>query len=224
MKSNNYIHIELLRITFLSALFFSSFIFSCAANPLPIELLNFNAVFNGTSTDINWQTTSENNNNYFTVERSTDGINFMVLDTITSKVVNGNNTKSFLYSVNDSNRVPGVYYYRLKQTDFDLKHTYSNAVVVNIAKSVDFSFDLASNPDNRTLIDLLVTSPLSGMMTFKIYDAAGARLHIEDIQINEGEKKQFEIHLKNPLESGTYVVIGILNEDQTKKKLMTVSR
>jgi len=220
MKSNSYISVKLFGITFL----FLSVLFTRSFAALPIELLHFNAVFNGTATDINWQTTLENKNHYFTVERSTDGVNFMALDTVTSKVVNGDTTKSVLYTLKDSNRVAGVYYYRLKQTDFDRKYTYSNIVVVNITKGADLSFDLVSHSDNRSLIDVFVISPLSGMMTFKIYDAAGARLHMEDIQVNEGDKNQFEIKLKDPLESGTYIVIGILNEDLTKKKVMTVGR
>jgi len=226
MKSNPYISVKLLgaAFLFLTVLFTNTFAATITAIPSPIELYGFNAVFNGTRTDINWQTTSETNNNYFTIERSTDGINFMVLDTVTSKVVNGNNAKSMLYTWIDSNRVAGVYYYRLKQTDFDFKYTYSNVVVVNITKGADLSFDLTFSPDNKNLIDVFVIAPLSGMMTFKIYDAAGARLHMEDIQVNEGEKNQFELRLKDPLESGTYIVIGILNEDLTTKKLMTVSR
>jgi hypothetical protein len=54
-------------------------------NPLPIELLNFNAVPDGENVDITWETKTEVNNNYFTVERSQDGHNFTELTKVNSK-------------------------------------------------------------------------------------------------------------------------------------------
>jgi len=220
MKSNSYISVKLFGITFL----FLSVLFTRSFAALPIELLHFNAVFNGTATDINWQTTLENKNHYFTVERSTDGVNFMALDTVTSKVVNGDTTKSVLYTLKDSNRVAGVYYYRLKQTDFDFKYTYSNVVAVTITNNVEFSFDLAPNPNDGNSMAGFITTPTSGMVTLKIYSMADSRLYMEDIQVKEGENNPFKIQFKDRLESGTYIVIAILNGDLTKKKLMIVSK
>ena len=46
------------------------------ANPLPVELLNFNAEKNNRAVDLSWQTASEHNNDFFTVERSADGYIF----------------------------------------------------------------------------------------------------------------------------------------------------
>ena len=43
-------------------------------NPLPIELVSFNAVANGDVVDLSWQTATEINNAYFTIERSIDGV------------------------------------------------------------------------------------------------------------------------------------------------------
>jgi hypothetical protein len=206
---------------------FSPFTFgsgSSGVNPLPIELLSFNAVFNGTTTDISWQTASEINNNYFTVERSIDGINFTTLSTIPSKALNGNSTSTLSYALNDPNTVSGVYYYRLKQTDFDFKYSYSNVVAVTITNNVEFSFDLAPNPNDGVAMEGFITTPYDGMVTFKIYNIAGNRLVMQDIQVKTEEKNPFKIQFKDRLESGTYIVITILNGDLTTKKLMTVVR
>jgi len=191
---------------------------------LPIELLSFNAIFNGKTTDISWQTEVETNNNYFTIERSNDGVNFNMLGIVASKALNGNSTGALSYTLSDSNKVPGIYYYRLKQTNFDFKYTYLKVVSVTVTKGADFSFDPALNPNDRSLVDILITAPNEGMATLKIYDMAGNRLHIEDVQVREGEENQFEMHLKDRLENGTYIVICVLNEDLTKKKVMTVNR
>lgn len=83
---------------------------------LPIELMEFNVSFSEDGNKIIWITASEINNDYFTLERSTDGINFY---TITQVKGAGNSTTTIEYSYIDRNPENGVNYYRLSQTDFD---------------------------------------------------------------------------------------------------------
>ena len=195
------------------------------SGPLPIELIYFKASLNsGNTVQIDWRTASEINNNYFTIERSTDGINFIPINTVTSKGVNGNSTSMLSYTLTDSNVVAGIYYYRLKQTDFDFKYTYSNVEVVTVTQNIDFTFDLAPNPNDGTCMQGFIASPHNGMVTFKIYDIAGNRLYLENIAVAEGRKHPFKIQFKDRLSVGTYIVICILNEDQTRKKIMIVSK
>jgi len=47
---------------------------------------------------------------------------------------------------------------------------------------------------------------------------------MEDIQVKEGENNPFKLQFKDRLESGTYIVIAMLNGDLTQKKLMMVVR
>jgi len=62
------------------------------------------------------------------------------------------------------------------------------------------------------------------MVTLKVYTIAGNRLYVENIPVTVGEKNPFKVQFKDHLEPGTYIVMCILNEDQTTKKLMIVSR
>lgn len=102
-------------------------------NPLPVELINFNAQLNKNQVDLNWTTETEINNDYFTVERSADNINFSVLDQVDGF---GNSTTRHKYSYVDAQPLKGISYYRLKQTDYDGKSEYlPTAVVNNVAKS-----------------------------------------------------------------------------------------
>jgi len=96
---------------------------------LPIELLYFTAKMNSDSkVDLNWKTASEVDNDYFTVERSVDGINWMrILD----KDAAGNSSVPIAYSDIDNSPLFGEVYYRLKQTDFDHTYSYSPAVRIN---------------------------------------------------------------------------------------------
>jgi len=103
-------------------------------NPLPIELLNFNAVPNGKDVDVTWTTSTETNNNYFTVERSEDGQIFTELTKVNSKADHGNSNAPLNYQTIDAKPLNGVSYYRLKQTDYNNNFKYFNVVSVDFSK------------------------------------------------------------------------------------------
>ncbi len=108
-----------------------------AANtsPLPIKLLSFSAKPNGDQVDLEWSTATEINNDYFTIERSYDGIEFSGL--LTEKGA-GNSNVVLNYSAIDTHPLPGISYYRLKQTDFDDQFSYSNVVAVKFVSDSKF--------------------------------------------------------------------------------------
>ena len=106
-------------------------------NPLPIALLSFNAIPNGEIVDVNWETVTEINNNYFTVERSEDGQTFTELTTVPSKGNHGNSTSPLAYQVKDTEPINGISYYRLKQTDYNGNYKYFNIVDVSFEGSTN---------------------------------------------------------------------------------------
>jgi len=99
---------------------------------LPVELLNFRAQIKGVNVQLDWSTASEINNNYFTVQRSKDGISFENILQIQGA---GNSNSILHYSAIDHNTYEGVLYYRLQQTDFSGKFSYSNLVAVDFTVS-----------------------------------------------------------------------------------------
>jgi hypothetical protein len=116
---------------------FSPFTFGStilASNPLPIELINFDAVSDAQVVHASWTTLSEINNDYFTLERSKDGIHFE-----TVKIVDGagNSNRKLDYSDIDQDPYDGLSYYRLMQTDYDGSFTYSEKIAV-IFGNMDF--------------------------------------------------------------------------------------
>lgn len=96
---------------------------STAENPLPIELLDFSAavVRNETAVLLEWETASEINNHFFTIERSTDGFNWFEIH---EQLGAGNSNSLMRYEHLDENPFLGISYYRLKQTDFDGQFEY----------------------------------------------------------------------------------------------------
>jgi hypothetical protein len=116
---------------------FSPFILassSATTNPLPIELLYFTASAFNNTVDLNWATETETNNQFFTVEKSRDGIDFEFLKQVNSEAVNGNSTTTLNYKTYDLNPYDGINYYRLKQTDYNGHYKYTPVAEVNFAE------------------------------------------------------------------------------------------
>lgn len=83
---------------------------------LPIVLFEYNLDVNSNNVTVNWSTLTEENNDYFVIQRSNDGINFIDLATISGA---GTSYEMSEYSFIDNNPHYGVNYYRLTQTDYD---------------------------------------------------------------------------------------------------------
>lgn len=84
--------------------------------PLPVELLSFDGEIDGDINKLTWTTKSENNNAFFTIERSVDGQTWTVLG-----YENGanNSSKQIDYNFRDYSFDDVLNYYRLSQTDYD---------------------------------------------------------------------------------------------------------
>lgn len=166
-----------------------------ASVPLPIVLLNFSAdVINNSQVELNWQTASEINNNYFTVERSLNGIDWEIISIIDGA---GNSSSLLSYSTIDKSPFKGVSYYRLKQTDFDGQFEYSRIRTVSF-NGID-NFELFPNPANNRIIISRSETDLTRIM---IYNTLGQDVTWLTKQINENDD-QVVIDLSK-LDSGIY--------------------
>jgi hypothetical protein len=115
-----------------------------ATTLLPIELLsNFTAAAKETHVQLNWVTLTNQNSGYFNIERSADAINFTSIDKIKGV---GNSTQNLSYSIVDDTPLKGRSYYRLKQTNYNEKISYSNIVAVEFNKINDFIIHIYPNP------------------------------------------------------------------------------
>jgi len=96
-------------------------------NPLPIELLSFDAVANANSITILWTTASEENNDYFVIEKSKDCSLWNEIDRIDGA---GNSQTIIHYSIVDTNPWIGISYYRLTQVDYDGNYETFGAIAL----------------------------------------------------------------------------------------------
>ncbi len=96
-------------------------------NPLPIELLLFEAHARTDDVALTWSTASETDNAFFTVERSADGTTFHPL---LVRAGAGNSQTLLHYDAVDPSPIRGLGYYRLRQTDHDGVSSLSAVVPV----------------------------------------------------------------------------------------------
>jgi hypothetical protein len=123
----------------------------CSNVTLPIELLSFTANCKNNKVSCKWSTASEINNNYFTIERSTDALHFEPIATINGA---GNSNSELNYEYIDSPKdvKTNNTYYRLKQTDYDGKFTYSEVITAICNNSNGLNCNIYPNPTNQVLI------------------------------------------------------------------------
>lgn len=132
--------------------------------PLPIELIDFTAnVGELNLVELAWQTASEINNDYFTIERSLNARNWEEVDRIDGA---GNSNKVLSYTYTDDSPYSGTSYYRLKQTDFDGQYSYSPIRAVKIDSEGDVNIEIYPNPTNDKIY---VVGNLSGLKLYNVY-------------------------------------------------------
>lgn len=96
--------------------------------PLPIDIVSFQVKKLENANLIKFEVASQTNNDYFTIERTSDGMNWTGITNIDGE---GTIKQQIVYSFADTNFDLGFNYYRIKQTDFDGNSTYSDIRVVN---------------------------------------------------------------------------------------------
>jgi hypothetical protein len=106
---------------------------------LPIHLLNFTADLQGNTVALNWATATEVNNDHFTIERTTDGINYETIATVKGA---GNSDFELSYSAIDNNPVTGNAYYRLVQTDYDGTSTNYGPIAISFTPEIKSAFSV----------------------------------------------------------------------------------
>jgi hypothetical protein len=122
---------------------------ACVGNsPLPIELISFDAECEKQNIILTWTTATETNNNYYSIERSLDGIDWINIAKINGT---GTSVNKRFYSFIDLNNSFEISYYRLKQTDFDENFKYSTILdVINCSDDIS-ELSIYPNPANEVL-------------------------------------------------------------------------
>ncbi|GGB78728.1 hypothetical protein GCM10011325_02830 [Dyadobacter sediminis] len=169
-----------------------------AGGPLPVTLSKFEGKKTAEGNLLSWTTTSEVDNAYFLVERSSDGRVFTTAGKV--EALKGSQTERS-YRFLDTGFAKGISYYRLKQVDLDGKSVYSRILALDAATKGEIK--LYPNPVQKALT-LELPDASSEKVQIKLVNAAGQQVFVQEQAENRNGKINIDIE---KLPAGIYQVI-----------------
>lgn len=179
------------------------------STPLPIELLGFQADCEPEGARLNWSVATQSDNDYFSVERSTDGYSYQTVSTLKGGSTS-NQAQSYTYL--DEKTGSEVVYYRLKQTDFSGKDKHFDPISVSC--KAENELEVYPNPAAGDVQVSYFNG--DGAYNLSLYDARGNRVHYAE---NIGSDK-FYLE-RSQLPDGLYILtVETPGHESVSKKLM----
>lgn len=170
---------------------------------LPVELIDFSVELQNNNVQLFWATASEVNNNYFIIEKSSDGINGIKVAQISGA---GNSNLLLKYNwIDYQTEQNETSYYRLIQTDYDgQQKIYPWKSISLDNNSQAFEMSILPNPSEGDF-SIRIKQEISNPVVITIYDLSG-RKRYSNIISNQNEYFVEQISLKNELEKGMYLL------------------
>ncbi len=186
-------------------------------NPLPINLYSFSASTCEPNVCLSWTTISETNNDFFTVEKTVDDVNYALVARVRGA---GNSTGILNYSFVDTEPYSGVSYYRLSQTDFNGSTSIFTLREVDRNPDFDFSLNLFPNPGYRGTINISVKSKPEKEVLVVVYDIMGREAFSKIIVTSQNGATVVGLDPSGKLEKGVYRVCGSSDNKFDSKMLI----
>ena len=159
---------------------------------------------------LTWSASEETNIKNYDIEKSTDGITFNKISSVTAK----NIAESF-YNFTDPDNLNSDTYYRLKMNDADAVYKYSKVVHLGIAE--DFEVKNIINPF-RNSISMNVIVAKEGTLIITLHNEKGQLVKSLKVQINKGIDNIVLDNIEGP--TGVYFLSLDFNNKTIKRKLV----
>lgn len=205
---------------------FGKYALAGSNNPLPIELLYFNATANNELVELSWSTASEINNDFFTIEYSNELANNGTIWTPLFMIDGaGNSNTPLIYTfidrpyLRDNNT--NVVFYRLKQTDIDGKYKYYGPVFVRYnyidedEKNIIITYDPSIN-ENK--INIMFNATESNQYQINIYDINGKLITTNTGQSIDGTNN-VTMQINN-FNSSIYIIVLNIGQQVLTQKIL----
>lgn len=188
---------------------FANLTFGGSGLLVPVDLTAFTANLEDQGTLLNWQTASEENNDYFQVERSVDGRNFFAIGQVDG---NGSTNVALSYDYLDPSPAIGKNYYRLKQVDYNGAFEYSKTIAVEV-KSVQNKLSVLPNPTDSEMT-LSLAKATEQDTNIEIFTAYGQLVFMTILEKDQHTK---DLDLST-LSAGTYLLrVNVNNQIHTQQ-------
>ena len=163
---------------------------------LPIKLISFSATRQNNQAQLTFSTATEENNDFFAIERSGNGTDFRTIGKVNGA---GTTTSIQNYTFTDETPLSGINYYRLKQVDFDGQFSYSP--VVNVVFDNKAGIRLAPSPvQDQLRVEL--DEMFQDDAQWQLYDFAG---RLVQTGVLSAENTVFNVEVGS-LTPGNYVI------------------
>ena len=167
------------------------------SKPLPVEFLDLSANCERGDVTVKWSTATEQNSDYFTVERSFDGTNFSAIGNNIQAAGNSSTVQN--YSFVDNDAYSGTSFYRIRETDFNGTYIFSANVTVNGCAGDDV---IIYNEDGGAAVNINATE--DGQYNIEMYDMLGHKI-INEIKNVTAGNNHIKLNAGN-IASAIYVV------------------
>ncbi len=157
------------------------------SEPLPVELLTFDAIKNGEDAVLTWQTASELNFSHFEIEVAKGDEALLNNDFINIGKVfgKGGETNGADYRFVDvEENKNGIRYYRLKMIDVD--ETFEYSFVRNVLFNKEISLSIYPNPIKNNNINIQIENVDSQTIDLEIWNELGQKIHTQNINLDNG--------------------------------------
>ncbi len=144
--------------------------------PLPVILSGFTGHWQDKDALLEWTTSSEINSDFFELQRSFDGADYMAIGTVAAA---GESNETLHYQYIDLNMKtsapPGVtsIYYRLRSVDRDGRTAFSGVVILRLDRSSSITYSMFPNPARETVTITTNDPAFAGNLFVQWYDASG---------------------------------------------------
>lgn len=163
--------------------------------PLPSTFIDFAAAKEIDKVKINWAAQETGNLDYYEIERSSNGLNFLPMQ----RVEKNNNSQYVRYDVNPLN---GFNYYRLLAVGKNGGKKYSQTVRVNVNNKKGALIVIS----NSSTISVRMVGVEKGTYQLQIISANGTLIYNKTISNNETDQLQ-TINLQTPVSKGVYQLV-----------------
>ncbi|MEO1516487.1 MAG: T9SS type A sorting domain-containing protein [Bacteroidota bacterium] len=168
--------------------------------PMPVELMAFRAQYISKDVHLQWTTATEIQNSHFEIQRSRNGQTFVAIKRVEGA---GNSRSIRQYNSIDSEPIPGLSYYRLKQIDFDGTVAYSDVQAIDIQKGGKI---LAYPNPVKAELYIALDELEAGPLQFEVFNSQGQLLFGGETVLNRKGKGQLVLPQVRNLATGTYFV------------------
>ncbi|HEY0040356.1 MAG TPA: T9SS type A sorting domain-containing protein [Flavisolibacter sp.] len=179
---------------------------------LPVTFQTFTGIKKATENELTWFVNEERNLNKYEVERSTDGVHFSRIATVSAR--NAGNTSTYVYADRSQQITAPVLYYRLKA--IDVNNTYLHSDVVMLKNEKSGKFKVLGNPFTSH-ISFKYESTVTAKMFMQVADMGGRVLQTNSQSIHPGTG-YYTINNLGNVAAGQYLLrIQVGNEIYTEK-------